>query len=169
MAMVALAAAMFGCQDSAAGSHGGSAPSNLHVDSVANDRVEVPPPDVSVDSGVMTIAGTVQSRPGASGDLSGRVDISVLASNGNELQWLPALLTPDPIPAGGKSRYVIHYGWVPPSGSTIRVQWVDSATAKKEDAEGSDYASGGYGGAHTSHPTAVVHSNGGHSHHHMGW
>jgi len=133
--------------------------------------VEVPAPDVKVDGdGVMTISGVVRRRPNASGDFSGRVDIAVLGSDGTQLAWLPALLTPDPIPAdgGAESRYVVHYGWEPPKGSTVHVQWVDSQTAKAEDAQGYGYSSSGYGGVKTAHTAPAVHSGGGHSHH-MGW
>src|SRR5439155_23671181 len=49
VAALLTAGLMAGCQESSPGAHGGSAPSGLHVDSVSNDRVEVPPPDVKID------------------------------------------------------------------------------------------------------------------------
>jgi hypothetical protein len=163
-----------GCQDSTApAGKEGAAPSGMRVEGVSTDKLEVPPPNVSIDGdGVMTVQGNVRRRAGVTETISGRVDIDVIGPDGKPLEWIPALLTPDPMPTEGKgeSGYIIHYGWIPPSGSTVRVHWVDSKTAAREDADETEYSSGGYGDGRAAHQAASPPSHGRHGGHgHMSW
>jgi hypothetical protein len=110
-------------------------------------QVRVLSPTVEFDTGIMNISGYVRRRPGTRGVLTGRIDIDVLDADGASLDWIPALLVPGSIPTEGKgeSGYVIHYGWIPPTGSTIKVRFVDTKTALLEDTGDYDTVGGSYG------------------------
>jgi hypothetical protein len=60
----------------------------------------------------LIITGTVTRKPGVHDVIAGRIDVDIFASNGDELAWLPCLLTPDPVPDDqtSQSTYEMHYG-----------------------------------------------------------
>lgn len=118
-----------------------SNPASIQRQGISTDQVQVPAPNVQIDHGVMTVTGNVQRKPGVTAPISGRVDITVTDNDGNSLLFLPALLTPDPIPTEGRgeSQYTTHYGWVPPAGSIVRAHFVDAETAQREDVNGIEY------------------------------
>jgi hypothetical protein len=142
-------------------------PEGISVEATDNDLMDFSAPQVKISGGVMTISGTVTRKPGVHDAINGRVDIDVIAANGEELAWLPALLTPTPVPDDekGESTYIVNYGMVPPAGTTVQVHFVDQATATQEDINNSEL--GGYGGG--GHAHASFHSAGGHEGGHMGW
>lgn len=118
-----------------------SNPSSIQRQGISSDQLDVPAPTVRIDHGVMTVTGNVQRRAGVTDPISGRVDIMVTGPDGNQLLFLPALLTPDPVPTTGRgeSQYTVHYGWVPPAGSIVRAHFVDAETAQREDVNGVQY------------------------------
>jgi hypothetical protein len=144
-------------------------PEGISVDATDSDLLDFGPPQVSIEKGVLIVEGTVTRKPGDHDVIAGRIDIDVVASNGENLAWLTALLTPDPVPDDdkGQSTYMVRYGLVPPAGSTEQVHIVDKATATQEDIDEREYGSGGYGGGGGGHGGG--HGNGGGHHGHMGW
>src|SRR5437660_50319 len=111
VAGVAMSTAGFGCHGS-----GPVSDPTLHTEGVANPWVVVSKPIVTVHRGEMTVSGDVRRKPGVTGDVVGRVDIMVVGPDGGSLIWVPALITPNPIPTAGRgeSQHVVHYGYVPP-------------------------------------------------------
>lgn len=138
-------------------------PEGIKVQMIQDKQVRLLTPAVDFGGGVMNITGLVRRRPGVHGVIAGRVDIDVVDSDNNNLDWIPALLYPSPMPSEGKgeSGYTIHYGWIPPVGSIIRVRFVDTQTAAKEDLGDADAAGGTYGSRSGALP-------GGHSAHRVG-
>jgi len=145
-AITLVAALMGGCASSE--SNSGSPPEGVSAAATDSDLLDFGAPQVLVEKGVMTVEGTVTRKPGDHDVIAGRIDIDVYAANGENLAWLTALLTPDPVPDDQKSEstYVVRYGFVPPPGSTVQVRFVDKATATQEDVDDREYAGGGYGG-----------------------
>ncbi len=143
-------------------------PEGISVDVTDNDLLVFGPPQVTIEKGVLTVEGTVSRKPGDHDVIAGRIDIDLIASNGENLAWLTALLTPNPVPDDekGQSTYVVRYGLVPPAGTTVQVRFVDKATATQEDIDDREYSGGGYGGG-GGHGGG--HGNGGGHHGHMGW
>ena len=147
-----------------------AATSGLKAEGVSTDFVEVGRPRVEIDDGVLNVSGHVRRKLlAASSKIEGRVDVDIIGPDGAMLTWLPAVLAPNPLPTegSGEAGYELHYGWLPPAGSTVRVHFVDQKTAALEDAGDTEYTSGsahgghaGGGGGHTG-----GHS-GGHGHGH---
>jgi hypothetical protein len=157
LAAVTAVALLVGCAGSKPSAGEGPATSSgLRVEGVSNDFVEVARPTVEIDDDVMTIRGNVHRRGGGPQAISGRVDIDILGSDGQQLAWLPAVLAPNPLPSDGtgEAGYIIHYGWIPPAGSTVRVHFVDTKTAAVEDADDIEYSTGG------GHGGGAVHAGG---------
>jgi hypothetical protein len=162
----ALGSLLTACQDSsssAAYDRPVTDAGGLHLEGVSSDLVQVGHPKVQIDDDVMTITGNVRRAAGRSEDVSGRVDIEVLGSKGEQLAWLTAVVSPNPLPTDGSDAgYEIHYGWTPPGGATVRVHFVDTKTAMQEDAGGGGHYTGATGGSHG--------GGGGHGGgRHMGW
>jgi hypothetical protein len=107
---------------------------------VSNDVVELSHPTVWIEGDSISISGSVKRRPGVTGTIDGRVDITILGPGGGSLVWVPALLTPNPIPYEGlgESQYIVHYGYIPPAGSTVVAHFVDADTAKEEDVDNTE-------------------------------
>ena len=128
-------------------------PETVRVEAVSDKQVEVTPPTVTIADGVMDVSGYVRRLATARREIRGRVDIDVTDPDGEVLAWIPALLTPEKLPAqaGGEAGYVVHYGWVPPAGSIVKVRFVDKATAVIEDSEGAEYEGATGGHAATPH------------------
>jgi uncharacterized membrane protein YgcG len=137
-------------------------PEGVQVQVLQDKQVRLLTPEVKFDDGVMTVIGYVRRRPGVRTVLSGRIDIDVLDTEGNVLDWIPALLYPNPVPTEGRGEagYVIHYGWIPPAGSIVKVRFVDSKTAIIEDTSDSETIGGSYG----SHSGGGRSGGGGHHH-----
>jgi hypothetical protein len=172
IAGIAVLAAMLGAGCSSSGSKNSPPPEGLLADSTDNDLLDIGPPQMRIEKGVLIITGTVTRKPGVHDVIAGRIDVDIFASNGDELAWLPCLLTPDPVPDDqtSQSTYEVHYGLVPPGGSTVQVHFVDKATAVQEDVDDREYGyggGGGGGGGQMGHPGG--HGNGGGHHGHMGW
>jgi hypothetical protein len=117
---------------------------------VPNDLVELDLPVVKVEKGTTYISGVVHRKTTGSEAIQGRVDIEFLGPGGEYLDGLPALLTPRAVPADANTpaTYSTSYGYVPPTGSTVRVHFIDRDTQIQEDLEGNDfsYSGGGAGG-----------------------
>lgn len=149
---MAVAAAMTGCR---------SAPSDAPVAVVADYAVVVDTPVVRIDHGVTSITGTLHRQPGNTDEITGRLDIEFIASDGDVLDGLPCRFVPRKLPTdpGATASYSINYGWVPPAGTTVRVKFVDSATAEREDAEngGPGSANSAASGATGGHGTGGAH------------
>jgi hypothetical protein len=142
--------------------------SGLHAEGQSSDLVDVGRPLVEVSDGVLNVSGHVRRKAGTTATIAGRVNIDVIGPDGAMLVWLPAVLAPNPLPTegGGEAGYEIHYGWVPPAGSTVRVHFVDAKTAALEDADETEYSGGGaHGGAAGGGTHSGGHSgHSGHSH-----
>ncbi len=130
-----VALALGGCAGSSEVPNGQPPPQGLAVQAQDTDSLEVQLPNVVFAGGVMTVRGRVHRKAAAIGEISGRMDIDLIGPDGKLSQTLTALLTPDPVPseANGESGYVVYYGWIPPSGSTVKARFVDWTTAKTED------------------------------------
>jgi hypothetical protein len=138
-------------------------PEGVKVEIIQDKQIHVLAPIVEFDSGVMNITGYVRRKPGVRGVITGRVDIQVVDPDGTELDWIPALVVPSSIPTEGRGEagYVIHYGWIPPAGSIIKVSFVDSKTAALEDSADGDTVGGTYG-SHTGGGGSAGHGGGHH-------
>jgi hypothetical protein len=171
IAAIAMLAALLAAGCSSSGSKK-SPPEGLLADSTDNDLLDFGPPQMTIEKGVLIVTGTVTRKPGVHDVIAGRIDVDIFASNGDELAWVPCLLTPDPVPDDqtSQSTYEMRYGLVPPPGSTVQVHFVDKATAVQEDVDDREYAGGGYGGGgggQEGHPGG--HATGGGHHGHFGW
>ncbi len=129
---------MMGCSSSGTQSHGQAVDSGMvKAEAVPNKLLEIPMPSVEIDDGFTTVSGSVHRKPGVTSPLSGRIDIEFIDTDGEVIEFLPARLTPQKIPLDPNSpcTYSTEYGWVPPRGSTVRIHFVDSLTAQREDLE----------------------------------
>ena len=117
-----------GCSHPAVVSRQGDPNSPLHCEAVPSDQVVVSPPIVSVQSGVMSIAGDVHRQPGVTGPLDGLVAIDLIGPDGLKLdKALHAPLQPGNIPEdpNQSARYApANFGYVPPIGSTVRAHYL---------------------------------------------
>jgi len=134
--------------------------SDAKVAIIADDSVILDPPLVKIDkSGITTISGSVHRQPTATGIITGRIDVDFVSPDGDVLNDIPLTigLTPSRIPTDPKaeSTYSITWCYIPPPGTTVRAQFVDSRTAANEDAAGRN-SSGGVGTA-----TGARHGGGG--------
>jgi hypothetical protein len=154
-----LMALVYGCRSSDTGEEQDPSvpppPEGVTVQVLQDKQVRLLTPEVKFDDGVMTVTGYVRRRPGVRSIISGRIDIDVLDTDGNTLDWIPALLYPNPVPTEGRgeSGYIIHYGWIPPAGSVVRVRFADSKTAIIEDTTHSETVGGSYGSHSGSRPS----------------
>jgi len=130
-------------------------PEGVQVQVIQDKLVRLLTPEIKIDDGVLNVTGYVRRRPGVRSVLTGRIDIEVVDAQGTLLDWIPAVLYPNPIPTEGRgeSGYVIHYGWVPPAGSIVKVHFVDSKTAIIEDSSDSEAIGGSYGSHSGSRPS----------------
>ncbi len=114
-----------------------------------SNLVDIVQPTVEITDGrTTTIAGSVQRKPGMALALAGRIDIEFLDTDGQLLDSLPALLTPQKVPLDSGTPCVFHtdYDYIPPKGSTVRLHFVDSETAQREDLSGGVFETGRPGG-----------------------
>jgi hypothetical protein len=136
--------------------------SDTNVAVVADYAVVVDTPLVKIDNGVTTISGTLHRVAGNNESITGRLDIDFVAPDGDVVDWLACGFTPRKLPTdpAATAFYEIRYGWVPPKDTTVRVKFVDSAAAEREDADNagpsgsggateSGHIGGGHGGAHS--------------------
>jgi hypothetical protein len=152
-----LGAWLVGCQSDGTSTGRSSNASQLPAAVVSNLYVHLDQPSVTIDDGNVVISGAVRRKPGIRWLLVGRVDIEFVASNGYVLDELPALITPGTVSMDPNvpSLYSTSYGYIPPAGSSVRVHYVDSDTAAREDIEGYDF--GSVGGAVAAGPGAGNH------------
>jgi hypothetical protein len=153
-----LAALPLGCKsssDNSAPSRGSSVDSgDVKLDIVPSTQVEIIQPTVEISGDTTTIAGGVHRKQGVSQALAGRIDIEFVDTDGEVLDSLPALLRPQKIPLDEQTPCNFHteYGYAPPKGTTIRLHFVDSDTAAREDLAGGNFetgrVTGGTGGTH---------------------
>jgi hypothetical protein len=141
---IAVASVLVGCHQPV---------SDTNVAVVSDYAVVVDTPLVKIDGPNTVISGTLHRVPGNSDAIFGRLDIDFVAPDGDVIAWIPCGFGPQKLPTdpNAKSSYEIRYGVVFPKDTTVRVKFVDSDTAQREDAENAG-PSGAYGatggGAH---------------------
>jgi uncharacterized membrane protein YgcG len=142
---IAVASVVTGC-------HGGPV-SDTDVAVVSDYAVIVDKPLVKIDGDVTAISGTIHRVPGNSDAITGRLDIDFVAPDGDVLDWIPCGFNPRKVPTdpSATATYEIRYGVVFPKDTVVRVKFLDSASAEREDADnagpgGTSGAGGGYGG-----------------------
>ena len=130
--------------------------SDAKVAVIADYAVILDTPLVKIDkSGVTNISGSVHRQPTVTGPITGRIDVDFISPDGDIINDDPLTigLIPPKIPTDPKavSTYSIPWCYVPPPGTTVRVQFVDTQTAANEDAGGRSQSGGaaaGGGGHH---------------------
>ena len=87
--------------------------------------VALPTPTVTNHGDTLVVSGTVQRKPGADGPIPGYVSVTFLNKDRRWIDWLPAKWTPQEIPTTGKreAHYSARYGWKPPPGTIVRVEY----------------------------------------------
>jgi uncharacterized membrane protein YgcG len=139
--------------------------SDMNVAAVADSSVVVDPPLVKIDhsDGIATtvISGTVHRQPNVGGVLTGRIDIDFVDPDGERIDTIKCDFVPSKVPVDPNTAaaYMTRDGELFPTGTTVRVRYVDSTSALREDVDGMDYTGGPWsgkgGGAHS-------HGGGGH-------
>jgi hypothetical protein len=110
----------------------------------------------------LVISGTVTRKPGIDQSIpNGYLLIEFLTSAGDEIDEIWAAWTPSEIPTGGsrQSTYEVHYLWLPPPNTTVRV--VYGPTEEAQDLCGSGRKGGTTGGLTHAPPASAHHYNGG--------
>jgi hypothetical protein len=89
--------------------------------------VELPPPTVVCDDGVLKISGVAKRKEGVETPLAGHVLLIVADKDGKGVKYLRLGWTPSDIPTTGhrQSTYSLNYVWTPPAGSTLYVTYGD--------------------------------------------
>ena len=148
LAAVVLAAGVVGCQQNDPAANQPS--DRYHCVAVSSPQVAVSPPVANVQHGILTISGTAHRQPGATGPLDGRVDVDLIGPDGMMLdKSLHCHLQPNTIPAdpGQVAAYApTPFGYVPPTGSTLRARYVTAKDAVLEDLKDGDLDYNGNGG-----------------------
>lgn len=100
-----------------------SAGTELKVLPQDSKLVELPPPAISKQDGVLVITGIVKRKAGFDGPIPGHLDVEFLNSKGQEVNMLRLNWVPRQLPTSGsrESSYDVHYAWIPPAGSSIKI------------------------------------------------
>lgn len=98
---------------------------NIKVVAENSRLVELPPPTVVCDDGVLKVSGVAKRKEGVDTPLVGHVLLIVADKDGKGIKYLRLGWTPSDIPTTGdrQSAYSLNYVWTPPSGSTLYVTY----------------------------------------------
>lgn len=133
LASAAALAAMFGVLGT--GCHAPGSVNLLQAGSVRYERapsrvVELPQPSIWYENNRLEVSGTAKRARMVSGPLAGHIDVTVLSSDGKELEMIPATMAPPWIPSAGPrhsyyaaSHYTARSSNRPPEGSVVRVAY----------------------------------------------
>src|SRR5947207_6424957 len=123
--LLLLVLAAGGCASSGVGGDDPAPPRGIKVETAPSNLVELPPPSVVTDKNLISVAGTVRRKPGATGTFDGHIELIVVDKTGAETDMIPLSLSPHAIPADDsrEARYQLHYASNLPAGTTLRIAY----------------------------------------------
>jgi hypothetical protein len=115
---------------------------------VTSGGVTVAQPVTFYDGGFLIVKGTLHADAPMSSDMPGRVDIEFVGPGGAVMRMVPNGLDQRVVPAdpSKSATYELRYDYHPDPSTTVRVRYVDKATAASEDAQQNISAEGPNGG-----------------------
>jgi len=125
LTLAIMLAQLIGC--AAAGGGGGSGGIKVEGSSTSA-LVDLPTPTVAMHGDTLVVSGIVRRKSGVDGPVPGYVSVMFLKQDRQWIDGLPATWTPQPIPTTGQreSHYLIRYGWNPPAGTIVRVEYSEN-------------------------------------------
>jgi hypothetical protein len=117
----------------------------------SNGGVTVAQPVTFYEGGFLVVRGTLHADAPMTSDLPGRVDVEFLSAGGAVIKMVPVGLDQRTVPAdpSKSASYELRFDFHPDPSSTVRVRYVDKATAANEDALDNISAQGPAGGERT--------------------
>jgi hypothetical protein len=101
----------------------------VRVERLDDDQLEVLPPQVVREEGVVHFRGEIRRKPGFDGPSDQHVHLDLLDARGEwidqiALHWQPQMM---PTTGSRSARYEVNYFWAPPPGTLVRISVADDS------------------------------------------